>query len=210
LTFKGKFVSSNSIAGKAIFITSTIDEENFMGLRSMVGLFTAPWCRITDNLGEHWKDGDVLPTHSHEDAVAALTLSKALARLGRSYYKRFSLAKLLIRSFRNQMGISTTDSTSAHKSTTQTVGAVNPVDYNLSSDNLPDEPLVTIEANRSWGGVKLSDLWAYRDLLYFLTWRDVKVRYKQNGAGSGLGHHFSRSSRCWFYPLLRPFGGYSI
>jgi len=41
LTFKGKFVSSNSIAGKAIFITSTIDEENFMGLRSMVGAFTA-------------------------------------------------------------------------------------------------------------------------------------------------------------------------
>src|SRR6266480_584444 len=81
------------------------------------------------------------------------------------------------------MGISTTDSTSAHKSTTQTVGAVNPVGYNLSSDNLPDEPLVTIEANRSWGGVKLSDLWAYRDLLYFLTWRDVKVRYKQTVLG---------------------------
>lgn len=41
LIFKGKFRSSNSIAGKVIFIGSTEDEENFNGYRSTVGTFTA-------------------------------------------------------------------------------------------------------------------------------------------------------------------------
>jgi hypothetical protein len=41
LIFKGKFASNNSISGKAIFITSTIDEENFNGYRSALGTFTA-------------------------------------------------------------------------------------------------------------------------------------------------------------------------
>jgi hypothetical protein len=41
LIFKGKFHSGNSISGKAIFVTSTVDEENFNGFRSMVGTFTA-------------------------------------------------------------------------------------------------------------------------------------------------------------------------
>ena len=39
--FKGKFASNNYISGKAIFIASTIDEENFNGYRSMLGTFTA-------------------------------------------------------------------------------------------------------------------------------------------------------------------------
>jgi hypothetical protein len=41
LILKGKFSSSNSISGKAIFITSTTDEENFNGFRSAFGTFTA-------------------------------------------------------------------------------------------------------------------------------------------------------------------------
>lgn len=41
LIFKGKFASNNSITGKAIFISSTTDEENSNGFRSMVGTFTA-------------------------------------------------------------------------------------------------------------------------------------------------------------------------
>ncbi len=41
LIFKGKFYSSNTISGKAIFIASTLDEENFNGYRSTVGTFTA-------------------------------------------------------------------------------------------------------------------------------------------------------------------------
>jgi len=47
----------------------------------------------------------------------------------------------------------------------------------------PTEPLVIIEANDSWGSVNLRDLWAYRELLYFLTLRDIKVRYKQTLLG---------------------------
>ncbi|MCU1268247.1 MAG: Transport permease protein [Acidobacteria bacterium] len=49
--------------------------------------------------------------------------------------------------------------------------------------NLPDQPLVIIKPGKSWGAVDFHDLWAFRDLLYFLTWRDVKVRYKQTLLG---------------------------
>ena len=41
LIFKGTYASDNSIKGRAIFITSTTDEENFIGFRSDVGAFTA-------------------------------------------------------------------------------------------------------------------------------------------------------------------------
>jgi lipopolysaccharide transport system permease protein len=49
---------------------------------------------------------------------------------------------------------------------------------------LPDKPLVVISAHKSWVAVNLRDLWNYRELLYFLTWRDVKVRYKQTLLGA--------------------------
>jgi len=32
--------------------------------------------------------------------------------------------------------------------------------------------------------LKLSELWEYRELLYFLVWRDIKVRYKQTALGA--------------------------
>lgn len=48
---------------------------------------------------------------------------------------------------------------------------------------LPDEPLVVIKPSSSWVNLGLRDLWAYRELLYFLIWRDVKVRYKQAALG---------------------------
>ena len=50
-------------------------------------------------------------------------------------------------------------------------------------DNLPAEPLVVIEPRSSWNALNLREVWAYRELLYFLTWRDVKVRYKQTVLG---------------------------
>lgn len=43
--------------------------------------------------------------------------------------------------------------------------------------------LVVIRPSRGWTGVSLRDLWAYRELLYFLAWRDIKVRYKQTLLG---------------------------
>jgi lipopolysaccharide transport system permease protein len=48
---------------------------------------------------------------------------------------------------------------------------------------LPAEPLVTIQASGRWGVSNLRDVWNYRELLYFLIWRDVKVRYKQTALG---------------------------
>ena len=41
LIFKGKFGSKNSIAGKVIFVGSTEEEENPIGFRAMIGVFTA-------------------------------------------------------------------------------------------------------------------------------------------------------------------------
>src|SRR5262245_60271301 len=44
---------------------------------------------------------------------------------------------------------------------------------------------VTIIAQRSgWGLPDLGEIWRYRELLFFLTWRDVKVRYKQTVLGA--------------------------
>lgn len=43
---------------------------------------------------------------------------------------------------------------------------------------------IVIEPARGWQALDLLDLWRYRELLYFLTWRDVKVRYKQTLLGA--------------------------
>jgi lipopolysaccharide transport system permease protein len=48
---------------------------------------------------------------------------------------------------------------------------------------LPEVALVTIEPTRSWLPLNFGDIWTYRELLYFLTWRDIKVRYKQTAMG---------------------------
>src|ERR1041384_3531121 len=49
---------------------------------------------------------------------------------------------------------------------------------------LPAEPLVVIQPSNRWSILSLKDIWAYRELLFFLTWRDVKVRYKQTALGA--------------------------
>jgi lipopolysaccharide transport system permease protein len=47
------------------------------------------------------------------------------------------------------------------------------------------EHQVVIEPSKGWAPLNLRDLWAYRGLLYFLCWRDIKVRYKQTALGAG-------------------------
>ena len=49
----------------------------------------------------------------------------------------------------------------------------------------PPAPLVhtRIEPSKGFVSLKLKHLWEYRELLYFLVWRDVKVRYKQTALG---------------------------
>lgn len=46
-------------------------------------------------------------------------------------------------------------------------------------------PVVVIEPARGWVSLQLRALWEYRELLYFLVWRDIKVRYKQTILGAG-------------------------
>ncbi len=45
-------------------------------------------------------------------------------------------------------------------------------------------PMVRIAPSRGWVPLRLSDLWEYRELVYFLTWRDIKARYKQTFFGA--------------------------
>jgi lipopolysaccharide transport system permease protein len=49
---------------------------------------------------------------------------------------------------------------------------------------ISDEPLFVVDADKTSIGLSPKDLWAHRELLYFLTWRDVKVRYKQTVLGA--------------------------
>jgi lipopolysaccharide transport system permease protein len=44
--------------------------------------------------------------------------------------------------------------------------------------------LLRIEPSRGWVAIRLRELWEYRELLYFLAWRDIKVRYKQTVLGA--------------------------
>ena len=41
------------------------------------------------------------------------------------------------------------------------------------------DAFVVYERRRGWAGLEFRELWKYRELLYFLTWRDILVRYKQ-------------------------------
>ena len=46
------------------------------------------------------------------------------------------------------------------------------------------QPSIWIDADARGAGLGLRELWAYRELLYFLTWRDIKIRYKQTALGA--------------------------
>lgn len=49
---------------------------------------------------------------------------------------------------------------------------------------LPARPVLVIEPRRGWVSFDLAALWTHRELLYFLTSRDLKVRYKQTALGA--------------------------
>ncbi len=49
---------------------------------------------------------------------------------------------------------------------------------------LPAHPTTVIEPSKGWVALNLRDLWRYRDLLFILTERDIKVRYKQTVLGA--------------------------
>ena len=47
-----------------------------------------------------------------------------------------------------------------------------------------EEDVTYIRRSRGWTSLQLRDLWEYRELVYFLIWRDIKVRYKQTALGA--------------------------
>lgn len=53
-----------------------------------------------------------------------------------------------------------------------------------TGDVVPEPPVTVIDSRGRWRFVDLRELWRYRELLYFLTWRDIKVRYKQTVLGA--------------------------
>jgi lipopolysaccharide transport system permease protein len=48
----------------------------------------------------------------------------------------------------------------------------------------PDGPLKVIEPRPGWRLVNLAELWRHRELIYFMIWRDIAVRYKQTALGA--------------------------
>ena len=46
-----------------------------------------------------------------------------------------------------------------------------------------EEPATVIQASHSWRDLGLREVWEYRELLYFLIWREVKARYRQMALG---------------------------
>ena len=53
----------------------------------------------------------------------------------------------------------------------------------LGHDQLTDLPVHTIVPPGSWPLPRLMEIWEYRELVYFLVWREIKVRYKQTALG---------------------------
>ena len=54
----------------------------------------------------------------------------------------------------------------------------------ISSQTQASLPLLRIEPANRWPSINFRELWEYRELLYFLTWRDIKIRYKQTVLGA--------------------------
>ena len=62
-----------------------------------------------------------------------------------------------------------------------------PEDTLVTIGDAPEEsspPITIIQPSMGWAPLKIGELWKYRELLYFFTWREVKVRYKQTALGA--------------------------
>jgi len=56
--------------------------------------------------------------------------------------------------------------------------------FAIRNSQSPALPTLRIAPSKGWVSLKLKELWEYRELLYFLVWRDIKVRYKQTALGA--------------------------
>jgi lipopolysaccharide transport system permease protein len=59
-----------------------------------------------------------------------------------------------------------------------------PLPLPAASEPVDNLPVTIIERRPGWQFIDLAEMWRYRELLYFLTWRDIKVRYKQTVLGA--------------------------
>jgi len=62
--------------------------------------------------------------------------------------------------------------------------AANDVLVDMTRRALRPSQVVIIKPTRGWHLINLRELWAYRELIYFLTWREVKIRYEQTAIGA--------------------------
>src|SRR5947209_8688153 len=73
---------------------------------------------------------------------------------------------------------------SMHESTSLDVRTIVAPAGKRDEEDGGENPTVVIRPTRGIASLKLRDLWAYRELLLFLTWRDISVRYKQTALGA--------------------------
>ena len=71
------------------------------------------------------------------------------------------------------------------------------------AEPIVEVPTVTIDPPRGAIGFDLKPLWEYRQLLFFFTWRDLKVRYKQTVLGAKLGDPATAARDHRLHDLLR-------
>ncbi len=85
----------------------------------------------------------------------------------------------------------------------------NGVPMHSLEEELPnsDGGIVRVLQRRSgWQAIDLRELWRYRELLYFLTWRDIKVRYKQAVLGAAWAVLQPLATMLVFTLFFRRFG----
>jgi lipopolysaccharide transport system permease protein len=58
------------------------------------------------------------------------------------------------------------------------------LEFPRNRGKVTDTTVIRIQPSRRWPSLDFRELWSYRELLYFLVWRDVKVRYKQSALGA--------------------------
>src|SRR5919204_3766239 len=80
--------------------------------------------------------------------------------------------------------VSADDNTDAGLTASQPTARDAPREVRPSFPATGSEPVVRVRPSTGWVPLRLRELWEYRELLYFLTWRDVKVRYKQTALGA--------------------------
>ena len=59
----------------------------------------------------------------------------------------------------------------------------------IATEDTQRVKVLRIAPSKGWVPLKVGELWEYRELVYFLIWRNVKIRYKQTALGSSLGYH---------------------